>query len=319
MKRAIKASELAVGDTVARQGGLITRSQALAAGMTGGALRHKIGAGARWQVVLPGVYREGTGALTAGQREIAAVLFAGHGAVITGSSALARQGVWVPPPEVVDVLIPHEFRCRSAGFARVHRTIRMPQAPVLIDGLLWAPPARAVADAVRGDCAMREVRALVANAVQRDACTVPQLAAELRDGPCQGSKGLRLALEEVADGIASVAEGDLRALVKKGGLAEPMYNPSLFVGDEFLAKPDAWWPDAGVAAEVDSREYHLSPDGWATTLARHAAMSAHGVIVVHYTPRRLRTEPAAVATQLRSTLEAGRQRPLLPIRAVPKS
>jgi hypothetical protein len=317
MKRAIKASELAVRDTVARQGGLITRSQALAAGMTSGALRHKIGAGARWQVVLPGVYREGAGYLTAGQREIAAVLFVGHGAVITGSSALARQGIWAPPLEVVDVLIPHQFRRRSTGFVRVHRTIRMPTAPVLIDGLLWAPPARAIADAVRADYAQRDVRELVANAVQRQACTVPQLAAELSHGAAQGSEGLRQALEEVADGIASVAEGDLRAIIKRSGLPEPMYNPRLFVGEEFLAKPDAWWPDAGVAGEVDSREYHLSPDSWARTLARHAAMSAHGIIVVHYTPRRLRTEPDAVAMQLRSTLEAGRQRPLLPIRAVP--
>jgi hypothetical protein len=126
-----------------------------------------------------------------------------------------------------------------------------------------------------------------------------------------------LALEEVAEGIASVAEGDLRALVKRNGLPEPMYNPVLFVGEEFLAKPDAWWPDAGVAGEVDSREYHLSPDDWARTLARHAAMSAHGIIVVHYTPRRLRAEQATVAQELRSTLEAGRQRPRLQIRALP--
>ena len=30
----------------------------------------------------------------------------------------------------------------------------------------------------------------------------------------------------------------------------PLFNPSLYLGDTFLAKPDAWWPDAGVAAEV---------------------------------------------------------------------
>ena len=285
--------------------------------MTSGALRHKIGASMRWQVVLPGVYRVGAGPLAAGQREIAAVLFAGHGAVITGAAALARQGVRVRPPEVIDVLIPHQFRCRGAGFVRVCRTIRMPNTPLVFDGLLWAPPARAVADAVHGDGALREVRALVANAVQRGACTVAQLAAELRNGPRQGSQGLRLALEEVADGVASVAEGDLRGLIKKNGLPEPMFNADLFVGSAFLARPDAWWPDSGVAGEVDSREYHLSPDQWARTLARHAAMSAHGIIVVHYTPRRLRAEPRTVARELLSTLEAGRQRPRLQIRAVP--
>jgi len=35
----------------------------------------------------------------------------------------------------------------------------------------------------------------------------------------------------------------------------------------FLAMPDAWWPAAGVAVEVDSREWHLSPADWERTCA----------------------------------------------------
>src|SRR5712691_4843430 len=63
---------------------------------------------------------------------------------------------------------------------------------------------------------------------------------------------LRSVLQEVADGIASAAEGDLRALVKPAGLPEPIFNPELYVGSEFLGKPDAYWRDAEVAGEVDS-------------------------------------------------------------------
>ena len=164
---------------------------------------------------------------------------------------------------------------------------------------------------------MRDVRALVADAVQRSRCTVEQLAAELRAGPKQGSGALRAALEEVADGVASVAEGDLRKLIKNGGLPTPMYNPRLYVGTVFLAKPDVWWPQAGVAAEVDSREWHLSPAGWERTQARHARMSTHGILVLHYAPRRIRTDGARVVGELRAAIEAGRQRPALTIRAVP--
>lgn len=87
--------------------------------------------------------------------------------------------------------------------------------------------------------------------------------------------------------------------------------------DSFLAQPDVWWPDAGVDCEVDSREWHLSPDGWDGTLARHARMSAHGIIVLHFTPRRIRTEPAAVVSDLRQALDSGRRRSPLPIRTVP--
>ena len=103
----------------------------------------------------------------------------------------------------------------------------------------------------------------------------------------------------------------------RSGLPEPMYNPRLYVGEVFLAKPDAWWLDAGVACEVDSREWHLSPDGWERTQARHARMSAHGILVLHYAPRRIRSDGAAVVAEQRATLAAGRQRPPLPIRAEP--
>jgi hypothetical protein len=57
----------------------------------------------------------------------------------------------------------------------------------------------------------------------------------------------------------------------------------------------------------------LIPDA---TLARDARMSARGIIVLHFPPRRLRTDSAAVAAQIRSALDAGHQRGRLGIRAV---
>lgn len=269
------------------------------------------------RVVLPGVYLMHSGGLTSGQREIAAVLYAGRGCVVTGIAALQRHGVRVPRSLIVDVLIPEATKRQSAGFVRTHRTIRMPEHPLLANGIRWAPAARAVADATRGEIDLRDVRALVADAVQQRKCTIEQLGAELAGGPRQGSAAFRAALEEVADGVASVTEGDLRKLIKSGRLPEPLYNPELYVGDEFIAQPDVWWRDAGVAGEVDSREWHLSPAQWERTMARHARMSAAGIIVIHVTPRRIRSDGAKVLAEFRSAIEAGLQRPPLPIRTVP--
>jgi hypothetical protein len=226
------------------------------------------------------------------------------------------MGMRTPFPQLIDVLVPHQVRRQSREFVRIHRTIRMPERTWEVDGLRWAPAARSVADTVRWQTDMNYVRELVAGAVQQRKCTVQDLASELREGPNQGAGALRLALAEVADGVASVAEGDLRKLIKNGGLPEPMYNPRLLVGDMFLAQPDVWWGKAGVAAEVDSREWHLSPAAWERTQARHAAMSAHGILVLHYTPRRVRANGADVVAELRAAIEAGRRRPPLPIRAV---
>jgi hypothetical protein len=69
--------------------------------------------------------------------------------------------------------------------------------------------------------------------------------------------------------------------------------------------------------EVDSREWHLSPEDWERTEARHTRMGALGIIVQHFTPRRIRTEPAQVATEIRSALRAGQQRPALAVRTLP--
>jgi hypothetical protein len=268
-------------------------------------------------VILPGVYFAHTGSLAIAQREMAAVLYAGPDSVITGQAALARRGVRVSLSETVDVLVPHARKRQSAGFVTIHRTHKMPDKPWLDDGLRVAPTARALADAVRGQSDLRQVRALVADAVQHGKCTIDQLKAELLAGPVQGSALLRQVLNETAAGAASVVEIEFQHLIKASGLPEPMYNASLYVGQEFLARPDAWWERAGVAAEVDSREWHLSPAHWQRTLARQAKMSAHGIIVLPFTPHRIRTEPAQIVAELRSALQNGSARPPLNLRTVP--
>ena len=158
---------------------------------------------------------------------------------------------------------------------------------------------------------------MVADAVQLGRCTVSQLAEELRTGPVRGSAAFRSVLAEVADGIRSTAEGDLRDVIRTARLPMPLFNPSLYDGDLFLGKPDGWWADAGVAAEVDSRAWHLSPEDWDRTRRRHDLMAAAGIIVLHFSPRELRREPAKVAEMIKGALHRGLTRPPLPIRTVP--
>ncbi len=191
----------------------------------------------------------------------------------------------------------------------------MPDLVVCDGPLRYAPAGRAVADTARALADQVEARAVVASAVQRGQCTIAQLAAELRDGPVRGSAHLRAVLAEVIAGIRSAPEGDLRRLIIRAGLPQPLYNPSLYVGEVFLARPDAWWPEYGVAVEVDSREWHLSPADWEQTMARHRRMCAVGIVVVHVSPRQLRDESARLENDLHAALRAGR--PLPAIRTQP--
>ena len=193
--------------------------------------------------------------------------------------------------DVIDLLVPADRQRLSTGFARLHRTARMPDRAVSSGPVRLAPMPRAVADTARQFTELRNVRAVVAEAVQRGRCTISELSGELRDGPIRGSAKFRSVLAEVADGIRSTAEGDLCDLIATARLPMPLFNPSLYAGDVFLGKPDAWWPDAGVAAEADSREWHLSPADWDRTRRRHQLMGAAGIISLHFSPARSAATP----------------------------
>ena len=51
-----------------------------------------------------------------------------------------------------------------------------------------------------------------------------------------------------ADGLAELLDRQLSVASRRQLLA--------------LGVKDAWWPRAGVVAEVDSRAWHLSPEHW---------------------------------------------------------
>jgi len=232
--------------------------------------------------------------------------------------ALLHHGLRSPEVlETIDVLVPAGRQRHSTGFVRLHRTKRLPPRFEASGPVRLVPAARAVADTTRLLTDVRAVRAVVADAVQRGRCTVLELAGELRGGPIRDSATFRSVLAEVAEGIRSTAEGDLRNLIRTARLPMPLFNASLYAGDAFIASPDAWWPEAGVAAEVDSYEWHLSPADADRTRKRHDVMCAVGILPLHFSPRQIRREPAEVVRIIRDALDSGLQRPPLPIRTIP--
>jgi hypothetical protein len=297
---------------------VVSRGQLLDLGMKDTAMQWRVRGAGPWQVLLPGVYLGLTGAPSLLQKGMAAQLYAGPGSLITGPAALMHHGLRHPVElEMVDVLVPGGRQRLSTGFARLHRTYRMPSQVITKGPLRLVVAARAVADTARLLTELRDVRAVVADAVQRNRCTVRDLARELRDGPVKGSAMFRSVLGEVAEGIRSTAEGDLRDLIRAARLPTPLFNASLYIGDNFLARPDAWWPEAGVSAEVDSYEWHLSPADADRTRMCHDLMGAAGIIPLHFSPRQVRRERAEVVRLIKDALASGLNRPPLPIRTIP--
>ena len=318
MGRTLRLQPDALEQLLLEQFGVIARHQVPAAGITAGALRHRLRPGGPWRTLLPGVYMDMTGTPTPLQQEMAALLYAGSGSMITGPAALRHHRIGTTVPDLIDVLVPVPRQRHDAEFVRLCRTTRMPERFWERGPIRYVPPARAVADTVRGLSSLRDVRAVVAGAVQRRACQVRDLADELNAGPRPGSALFRIALADVAEGIRSVAEADLKDLLVKAKIPMPLFNPALYAKDgTFIARPDAWWPELGIAIEVDSREWHLSPEDHENTLARGRRMSQYQIIALRFTPKQLRSQPAAVIEEIRRTLGGAQGRPPLNLRTVP--
>jgi len=178
----------------------------------------------------------------------------------------------------------------------------------------YAFPARAVVDTARWLTDLREVRALVGDAVQNRHCAVAQLADELRAGGTPNGALLRKVIAEVADGVRSAPEAELRELFIKARLPMPLFNPRLYLpSGKFIACPDAWWPEAGVAIEIDSRRWHLAPDDWERTMARHSDLGQYGIVTLHATPHQLRSDPDPFLRKAANAYKAGAARPRLNI------
>lgn len=255
--------------------------------------------GGPWSRLGPGVVKLDNGPQTREDRCRAAVLHAGPGAVVTGIDALVRHGVrsapvpWGP----VHVLIPAERRRIGAGLMLPERTHRLPVAGR--SAVPIAPVARAALDTARRTRDRDLVRTLFADLVQHRHCTADELVTELVAGSNRGSALPRGVLREILDGVRSVSEAAARRLVLRSGLPRPMLNVRLERLDgTFVAVPDFWFDDVGLAWEIDSREYHLDPASYERTVRRRSALIAEGVVVVQSLPSDLHSRPAEVCAEL---------------------
>ncbi|WP_422734802.1 hypothetical protein ACN26Y_14355 [Micromonospora sp. WMMD558] len=167
-------------------------------------------------------------------------------------------------------------------------------------------PARAVVDAARDLGQLRPVRATVAEAVQRGFADLATLDEEIRRARRSRTALIRKAFAEVADGTRSAPETELReCLAGSRLLPEILWNPRLWAADGArLPTPDGYLRDGAVALEVDSREYHISPDDWTRTLDRHNELSRQGVLVIHFTPAQIQREPGRVRRMVEDACSA---------------
>jgi hypothetical protein len=322
----------------AAQDRLITRSQALAAGMSIGALRHAVRPGGPWQRVVPGVYATFTGPLQDIHRLRTAELVVGPKGMVTGPWACQWWGLrYGPEPtETVDVLLDRRFDRGKVGFIRVIRTTRLPEPrrsiddarlrelrrsgpplELILNGMVaspgvvtLAPPARAVIDTLvhpprfQTGLELRDARAVMCEVVQRRRATVVELRGEVDAAPRRGGARARRVMTDIEAGCRSAPECELRDLVLTSPLLpEPRWNRPL-PGYRGI-HPDACWEQARLVVEVDSQSFHGWGDGPQRTEERRAQYAALGWRVLPVSPARLRRESQAVLREIEAAYLAG--------------
>jgi very-short-patch-repair endonuclease len=240
----------------------------------------------RWLRLAPAVYlTEPPG--TPWDRVHAAALHGGPGCAISAAAALAALGFrGVCPPSRVLVLVPTSSGVASWGAIHVRRTARPPH-PRRYHDVPLAPVARSVADHVVTLHRLDHVQAIVAGAVQRRLCTVGELIVELEAGPRRGSRLFREALQDVGYGAHSAPEAMAGRLLRRAEIIGFRQNAEIYVRARRLVA-DFLWDELRAVLEIDSSEYHLTPEDHDATLARDQVLQAAGDVVLHVKPSQLR-------------------------------
>ncbi|WP_132423920.1 type IV toxin-antitoxin system AbiEi family antitoxin domain-containing protein [Pseudonocardia endophytica] len=112
--------DAALHATLLRQAGVITRAQALAAGLSADAVDRRLAA-RRWHPVHPRVYRDGAFPATEEATVRAAVLWGGPGAVLSGTAAAWWHGLLREPPVTVGLTVPRRRYPRPRAGLTVRR------------------------------------------------------------------------------------------------------------------------------------------------------------------------------------------------------
>ena len=270
---------------------VVERAALVAAGVNGDLGDRLVRQGV-WLRLAPSVYLAGLGPPASAQLVRAARLHVGNDLVVTGAVACRALGLSdVPDDGTVEVLIAPGTRAVSTAYVVVHQTER-PPLTWENEGTSYACGPRSVIDAARRAPDLRTARALVLASVCQRLCTAADLRQEVEAGHSRGSGLARRAVDDALAGAWSAPEaeaGDLvRAVVREGRLPAFLLNPTLTVDGVRVGAPDGYLPGTGVGWQVDSRRHHGAPDDLDDTLAVHDRYAAHGLTLLHVTPRRLR-------------------------------
>lgn len=288
----------------AEQRFLLSRSQAIAAGMTQKEIDYRVSRG-RWLRVHDGVYQVDRRPLTWKSKLMAATLAAGPTARVSHRAALVlwqMEGISSAPVEITmafgNLAFPNDVI--------VHRS-RRPTPRTVCSGIPVSGPERALLEGCRYLGPLLIGKALD-SAIRQNLTAVDRMWLMLASEGGRGVPGSRLmkrVLRERQHDTAtdSGSEFELLYHMQRAGLPRPALGFELYP-DGGRRVPDFVWPMAGKAVEVDGIDAHSSADRLDDDLVRQNALMDLGLEIRRFSARRVRREPERVVAEIRTFLES---------------
>ena len=246
--------------------------------------------------VLPHVYAVGHVAESVQADLIAAILYAGPGAMLSHATALWWHSLVEHRPRALQVSTTR--KCASQPGIRVYGR----RAVVLIHHRRL--PTTTVSQALLDFAATASLDSVVRALAEADYHRVLDTAGlQAICGPgCRGSATLKKALRQHTPELArtkSELERAFRALCRRGAVPPYEINHRLCG-----IQVDAFWPDFGVVVELDGVRGHATPAQMRRDRRRDLVLRAAGYVVLRYSYDQIIKDPEAVLTDLGSALQS---------------
>jgi hypothetical protein len=288
-------------DLLAIQHGVLSRQQAISAGLTDSAIAARLRRG-RWQRLHPGVYASFSGDPGRPALLWAAVLRAGHAAVLSHRTAAELHGLTIEPASQIHLMVPSGNRVAPIDGVSLHYSRRAARArhPALL------PPRTRIEETVL-DLAAAASSLDTALGWTLCACasrrTTPgKIGAAMR---LRGRMRWRTELSEVlglaADGVHSLLEFRYVHRVERpqGPPDARRQHPVRRAGGRQYQDVD--YGSYGVVVELDGRAAHPEGLRW-RDIRRDNANAAEGQITLRYGWADVTERPCRVAAEIGATL-----------------
>jgi very-short-patch-repair endonuclease len=297
----------------AAQRGLITREQALAAGMPRWTIANALASGT-WVEVRRGVYRWASSPESWHQRALAACIGRVRASAVSHRSAAFLHGLVPVAPEPLEVVVPYGSAWAGLSrIARVHR-VQKPLARgevVSVDGLSVTSLPRTLAD-LAGVLASGPLAEIVDRAMRlrpSDAArtwlahAIEEAVRERRGAPrLRAAAAPWVAAGGGARQLQSVLEAQVMRVLLVAGIPKPHCQHEVVLpgGDHFFL--DFAWPAARVALEVDGYAFHSDRRAFDHDRSRGNRLLVAGWQVLHTTAGEIRSRPHALVAALQDAL-----------------